>query len=172
MAGHLERYGAFALVFLVAVIIGGGVMLAVNTGGRTQPIEILPPPTSPGSESPAEVHVAGAVANSGIYPLQEDDTIPDILQAAGGIAPEADSSKLIIRVPTREERTLPQKVNLNTAEAWLLQALPGIGPSRAQAIVTYRSQHGGFRQIEDLIEVEGIGQGIFDKIKDLITVTD
>lgn len=172
MAGRLEKYGAYALIFLVAVIIGGGVMLAANAGDRAQPIEILPPPTFSRSELPAEVHVGGAVANPGIYPLQDGDTISDILQSAGGLTPEADSSRLTICVPAKEEMPLPQKVNLNTAEAWLLEALPGIGPGRAQAIVTYRNQHGNFRQIDDLIKVEGISYGIFDKIKGLITVTD
>ena len=172
MADHLERYGALALIFLVIVIIGGGVMLAVNAGDPAHPVEILSPPTFSKSGLPPDVHVGGAVANPGIYPLREDDTIPDILQAAGGIAPHADSSRLTIHVPTGEENPLPQKVNLNIAETWLLQALPGIGPSRAQAIVAYRKQHGSFRQIEDITKVEGISHGIFDKVKDFITVTD
>jgi comEA protein len=66
--------------------------------------------------------------------------------------------------------TEPQKIDINRAEAWLLEALPGIGPSKAQAIIDYRKQNGGFSDISELLNVSGIGQDIYQKIKDLITV--
>lgn len=65
---------------------------------------------------------------------------------------------------------LPQKIDINRAEAWLLEALPGIGPSKAQAIIAYRQQNGGFKHIIKITEVEGIGPAIYEDIKDLITV--
>ena len=55
---------------------------------------------------------------------------------------------------------------------WLLEALPGIGETRAQAIVDYRNENGPFKRIEDLLQVKGIGEGTLDKIKDYITVSD
>jgi comEA protein len=66
----------------------------------------------------------------------------------------------------------PQKIDINRAEAWLLEALPGIGPSKAQAIIAYRQQNGGFKHITEITEVEGIGPAIYEEIKDLITVGD
>lgn len=66
----------------------------------------------------------------------------------------------------------PQKVDLNRAEAWLLQALPGIGESRAQAIIKYRQEKGPFRQTSDLMKVEGIGPATYEPIKHLITVAE
>lgn len=66
----------------------------------------------------------------------------------------------------------PQKIDINRAEAWLLEALPGIGPSKAQAIIDYRQQNGGFGHITEITEVEGIGLAIYEQIKDLITVAD
>ena len=66
----------------------------------------------------------------------------------------------------------PQKIDINRAEAWLLEALPGIGPSKAQAIIDYRQQNGGFSDITEILEVEGIGQDYLRQIKDLITVGD
>jgi comEA protein len=66
----------------------------------------------------------------------------------------------------------PQKIDINRAEAWLLEALPGIGPSKAQAIIDYRQQNGGFGHIAEITEVPGIGQDIYENIKDLITVGD
>jgi competence protein ComEA len=63
-----------------------------------------------------------------------------------------------------------QKVNLNTASASDLQALPGVGDATAQRIVTWRSQHGSFNSIDQLRDVGGIGAGKFAKLKDLVTV--
>ncbi|MCJ7522237.1 MAG: ComEA family DNA-binding protein, partial [Dehalococcoidia bacterium] len=65
---------------------------------------------------------------------------------------------------------VPQKVNLNTAETLLLEALPGIGEVLAQRIIDYRSENGPFQQIDDLTKVEGIGPATFENLKDKITV--
>ena len=64
------------------------------------------------------------------------------------------------------------KININTAAKEALETLPGIGPSTAQKIVDYRDEVGMFTQIEDIMNVSGIGEGKFDKIKDQITVED
>lgn len=61
-------------------------------------------------------------------------------------------------------------VNLNTADAAALMTLPGIGESRAKAIISYREQHGAFVKIEDIMKISGIKQAAFSKIKDKITV--
>lgn len=61
-------------------------------------------------------------------------------------------------------------VNLNTADVAELMTLPGIGESRAKAIISYREQHGAFAQIEDIMKISGIKQAAFSKIKDKITV--
>jgi competence protein ComEA len=72
-------------------------------------------------------------------------------------------------VPQQEA---PQKIDINRAEAWLLEALPGIGPSKAQAIIDYRQQNGGFAHITEITKVDGIGPTIYEDIKGLITVGD
>ncbi len=64
----------------------------------------------------------------------------------------------------------PGKININTASAAELQNLPRIGPKVAQRIVDYRTQNGPFKKIEDIMKVRGIGEKVFDQIKDLITV--
>lgn len=73
--------------------------------------------------------------------------------------------------PTPTGRLTPgQTVNINTATAEELDALPGIGPSKAQAIIDFRNQHGPFNSIEDIKNVKGIKEGEFTKLKDYIRV--
>ena len=64
----------------------------------------------------------------------------------------------------------PQMVDINRAEPWLLEALPGIGPGLATAIVRYREEKGPFRSPQEVQLVPGIGAGVYEKMKDLITV--
>ena len=61
-------------------------------------------------------------------------------------------------------------VNINTADTGELTSLPGIGNSKATAIVNYRSEHGLFATVDELANIQGIGTGILDKIRDLIRV--
>ena len=61
-------------------------------------------------------------------------------------------------------------ININTASAQLLEQLPGVGEKLAERIVAYRAENGGFASAEDIMHVDGIGQGIFEEIKGLITV--
>jgi len=65
-----------------------------------------------------------------------------------------------------------EMININTASLEELDSLPGIGPSKAQAVIDYRVENGDFKIIEDILNVSGIGQTTFNNIKDLITVDD
>ncbi|MCK4274845.1 MAG: helix-hairpin-helix domain-containing protein, partial [Dehalococcoidales bacterium] len=82
----------------------------------------------------------------------------------------ADLSHVELIVYGSEGGDTPQEVDINKAEAWLLAALPGIGEVRAQAIVDYRQQNGPFRDISELLKVDGLGKVTFEHIKHLITV--
>jgi len=164
-----ERFYLFVTVFLAIAAIAGGVMLAVQRS-RSQPVEIVLSQTEP-PELSGELYIDGAVANPGIYPLQEGDTLQTLLSDAG-VEPDADLSHIELYVPQAGETASIQKIDINRAEPWLLEALPGIGEVLAQRIVDYRSQNGPFRRIEDLLKVEGIGEATFEKIKDFITVSD
>jgi competence protein ComEA len=166
---HADRFYLSVTVFLVIAVIAGGVILAVQHS-RSQPVEIVLSQTEPPEQS-GELYIGGAVANPGIYSLKEGDTLQTLLSDAG-IEPDADLSHIEIYVPREGEEQSPQKIDINRAESWLLEALPGIGETRAQAIVDYRNENGPFKRIEDLLQVEGIGEGTFEKIKDYITVSD
>ena len=163
----LNKYWAL-LIFLLIVVIAVGSLVTWSRYSRSQPIEISIPP---GQEPEGEVYIGGAVNNPGFYPLKTGDSIDDIIQAAGGISADADLNQLKLYIPEAGE-TPPQKINLNRADVWLLEALPGIGEARAQAIIDYRQQNGHFRNINELTEVEGIGTAIHEKIKHLITVAE
>jgi len=164
-----DRFYLFITVFLLIAAIAGGVMLAVQHS-RSQPVEIVLSQTEPPEQS-GELYIGGAVANPGIYPWQEDDTIQALLLDTG-VEPDADLSHIEIYVPREGEEQSSQKIDINRAEPWLLEALPGIGEVTAQAIVDYRDENGSFKRIEDLLQVKGIGEGTLAKIKDYITVSD
>jgi len=91
---------------------------------------------------------------------------------------ETTASLPVVSVPVLnvgsggQPEQLAGKVNINIATKEALETLPGIGPSTAQKIVDYRDEVGMFTQIEDIMNVSGIGEGKFDKIKDQITVED
>ena len=166
---RVDRVHLFITVFLLIAAIAGGVMLAVRHS-RSQPVEIVLSQTEP-PEQRGELYIGGAVANPGIYHWQENDTIQALLLDAG-VEADADLSYIEIYVPQEGEVQSLQKIDINRAESWHLEALPGIGKVTAQAIVNYRTDNGPFQRIEDLLEVSGIGQATFDKIKDYIAVSD
>lgn len=152
-----------------------------------------------GAEEPGSiwVHICGAVQTPGLYELESGSRIYDGVMAAGGFAEDADHGALNlaqsaedgmqILVPRlTQEGTQGQgagqgvnpdaaqsgRININTASAKLLQELPGIGESRARDIIAYREKHGGFQTIEQIKEVSGIKDAVFEKIEQMITVGD
>lgn len=145
-----------------------------------------------GIETEFAVHVCGAVNCPGVYTLKEGAIKQDALLAAGGFAEgaaidyvnlaEAAKSGEKIYFPYEEELesgiftsgTEPDSseglININTADKDLLMMLPGIGEKRARDILDYREQHGDFSKIEDIKNVKGIKESIYDNIKDIICV--
>ena len=140
---------------------------------------------------PVIVHICGAVVNPGVYELPPGSRIVDAVDKAGGLSVDADESYVNLAqipedgeqifIPTYEEAKLlkqssPEngvsggKVNINTADKALLCTLPGIGDTRAADIIAYRQEHGNFSAIEDIMQVSGIKEGSFQKIKEMIVV--
>ena len=140
------------------------------------------------------VYVCGAVAAPGVYEVSADSRIYEAVEQAGGMLDTAKTEAVnlaepltdgqMIRIPFQGEETATQeedatqnggirsdgKVNINTASAEELMTLKGIGQTRAEQIIAYREKHGAFASIEGIMEVDGIKQGTFDKLKDNITV--
>lgn len=153
-----------------------------------------------GTEQAAVIYVdiGGAVCNPGVYALAADARVYEGIDAAGGLLPEAytkalNQAQLLsdgekVYVPTAEEwegagqenaafesafQTQEQDdglININTADADKLCELPGVGESRAQAIIAYREENGPFTDIAQIQNVSGIKSGLFSKIRDLIKV--
>jgi competence protein ComEA len=137
------------------------------------------------------VYICGAVANPGVYELTGGSRICDALDAAGGFSENAGTTYLNlaefvsdgqkIYVPTQEELTVELaaeeeaaaddgRININTASKEQLVTLPGIGDAKADSIIAYRTEHGAFSTIEEIMEIPGIKEAVFSKIKDFISV--
>lgn len=134
------------------------------------------------------VHVLGAVASPGIYELPDGARAIDAVAAAGGFAADADRAGInLARVLVdAEQLVVPSllagaeaaaptaasdgRVNLNTADAAALETLPRVGPALAERIIAWREANGGFRSVEDLLGVTGIGDKTFAGLRDLVTV--
>jgi competence protein ComEA len=153
-------------ILLVLIIIAGGTVIWVKySRSRAIEISLAPQPNPTG-----EIYIGGEVNNPGFYSLYADDDIEGVVAAAGGLTDNADPGQFGLIVPGNTEEESPQLVNINRAEAWLLESLPGVGPVKAQAIVEYRRQNGPFCSIYEIMEVDGFGETSFQQIEHLITV--
>jgi competence protein ComEA len=155
----------YVLVLLIIIIIGA-VVIRVRMP-RNVPIEIS---LMTSNNIYSYIYIDGAVNNPGCYVVKDGDTIDSLLQVAGKLKPNADIERLTLYIPKMGENEACQKVNINRAERWLLEALPGIGETLAERIIEYREQNGLFRNINELIMVSGITLSTYEKIKDYITV--
>ena len=164
-----SQFGTLITIFLIVIIIAGGIVIWLQHDNRPVEIAITNPPSQ---EPPGYVYIDGAVTNPGLYPLKDGDSMGTLIQAAGGATSDADTSLWKLYIPVIGEEKSPQKVNINRAETWLLEALPGIGKTKAQAIIDYRRQSGQFHNTNEITKVEGISLATYEKIESLITVID
>ena len=133
------------------------------------------------------VQVVGAVNKPGVYELESDSRIFQAILMAGGLREDADESSLNqaqkisdgmkLEIKTKDEvqsnaQNSPNdgKVDINTADASTLMTLPGIGESKANSIIKYRESKGRFNSCEDLKNITGIKDGVYNKIADSIKV--
>ena len=141
------------------------------------------------SDNKVAVYVCGAVVSPGVYYLPIDAIKQDALEAADGFCEGAATTyvNLAEKIKEGEQIYFPyeeelsggyslldaegsDKVNINRATKDELMTLPGIGESKAEAIISYREEHGAFQSIEEITSIPGIKEGIYDNIKDYIVV--
>lgn len=146
------------------------------------------------------IQISGAVKNPGVYEVKSGSRIFEVMDLSGGYTEEAATDvvnlarpvkdEMQIYIPTKKEvemsnqdyfwenYQMPEeekensdgRVNLNTATKEELMSLPGIGESKAEAIMDYREKNGGFSDISDIMKISGIKEAAFEKIKELIVV--
>jgi competence protein ComEA len=196
--GPTVKSRVYLILTLVVGLIAGGaiVYFTMRATAPGTPIVVstpLPTPTPFPSSTPApiRVHVSGAVRHPDVYELPPGSIVKDAIEVAGGPASDADLDGVNLAVELRDQQQVyvPRQgevapmapavggggapagpVNINTATATELETLPGVGPKTAEAIVEYREANGPFGSIEDIMNVPGIGEGTFEKIRDGITV--
>ena len=167
--------------------------IKIESSGQTSESEQAEPDTETGEARVIYVDISGAVVRPGVYQVAEDTRLYEVIEMAGGLAEDADTDSVNrasfvedgqkIIIPLKGEAnsgaissgasssagiTADGLVNINTASADELKTLSGIGDVTAQKIIEYRSSK-AFVNIEDIMSVNGIGNGIFQKIRDRIT---
>lgn len=184
--------GLAAILLLAAAVTfargrGGDVRppapIAAAAGGADGAGGAAPAPAAP---EPVVVHVAGAVRRPGLYRLRDGARVADAIARAGGptrrgdvnavnlAALVADGEQIVVPVAGAAAAVAPEPgvggatVHLNGADAAALDALPGVGPATAARIIAWRDANGGFRSVDDLEQVPGIGPARLDALRGLV----
>lgn len=185
------RLGVGAAVTLGLVVLSAAVGWGILRG-QAAPSETVPLDGDGDAtiSAPAGiyVHVLGEVHEPGLYLLAADARLVDALAAAGGSLDTADLRAVNLARPVTdgEQIVVPAegdqaesaeppgvvdgKVDLNSADLATLETLPRIGPALAQRIIDWREQNGGFRSVDDLLAVPGIGEKLLEGMRDQVTV--
>ncbi len=139
------------------------------------------------------IDISGQVKKPGVYSFDHEPRVVEVIEKAGGFTKKADTTavnqavmvadgtQLIIPVKGKKtgqgtaasaslQENADPKININTASKEELMTLTGIGEAKATEIIAYRESHGGYHAIEDIKNISGIKDGVFKKIKDLITI--
>ncbi len=177
-------------MFIGLGLVAAGLALVFKPQSSLE-VEIIPA-ESDNQMQEVLVDIEGAVVSPGVYRLSAGSRINDLLISCQGLSEDADrewvaknlnkAALLIdgakIYIPQKGESTSAVAgskterglVNINQADAVLLETLPGIGPSFAKKIVDYRKINGGYKSLEELMAVSGIGKSLYSQVKDLITI--
>ena len=123
-----------------------------------------------------DVEIRGEVEKEGVYEMKLGDRIEDILSLAilkedadissFSLQKQLSDNEMIVIPPKKEERL----ISINSAGVEELCRLPGIGPAIADRIIEYRKQNAGFKTLEDIMNVKGIGKATYEKIKGYIAL--
>lgn len=132
------------------------------------------------------VHICGEVKKPGVYTFSKEPRVIDVIEKAGGVTKKAeqnsinmaesvsDGTQIVIQKKQKKTDTKKEedsnKININKASQEELMTLSGIGESKAKQILSYRESNGSFKKVEDIMNISGIKEGVFMKIKDYITI--
>jgi competence protein ComEA len=181
----------FLFVFVFAMTIGA-ILISLNSAKPYESASesvTIEEPSSSIEEPSVFVHVVGEVEKPGIYIVANRARVFDAIIAAGGFTKSADQStvnlarevsdgeQVVVMAAgaqsgsaTAQTSAQAALISLNRASQLELEALPGVGPTLAGRMIDWRTANGGFKKKEDLLKVSGIGNKMFDGMKDLVTL--
>ncbi|MBO4667424.1 MAG: ComEA family DNA-binding protein [Bacilli bacterium] len=152
-------------------------MLLVSCGGEEV---VTTKSTTTSSTDRIMVEIKGSVRFPGIYEIQGSKYLYEVIEMAGGLLPDTDTTNLnmvqiidrpcSVTIAPKEKKSEDGLININYASVEQLITLPGIGEAYANKIIDYRKEHGLFLTIEEIKNVQGIKDSVFNQIKDRITV--
>ncbi|MCZ6631201.1 MAG: ComEA family DNA-binding protein [Actinobacteria bacterium] len=169
----------------VVAVVGAAVLVGGSLGSLDRPQETVRATESNVETVTAsiDVHVAGWVVSPGVVRVAPASIVADAIEAAGGLRPGALVDRINLAAPLRSgdqivvpgpgalvESSEGGLLALNRASANDLEGLPGVGPVLAERIVAYREQNGPFTEVEDLLQVGGIGEAKLASIRDLVRI--
>lgn len=167
----LIMMAVFSIVYLVAIDFVNKKMATLDFNETSQ-VEYV-------EDNYYSVTINGAVNNPGTYRVNKGDDLAYLIVLAGGVKDNADSSTYKLNLILENNKTYyigsvsldnKEKISINNAPVALLDTLPGIGSVIAKRIVSYRNSEGEFKYLEELMNVSGIGDVLFEQIKDLISL--
>ena len=197
MSSQTVRIVGAGLAVLAGLALIVAAIFLFTRSDETAPVRIIAPEATatPGTVvSDVKVQITGEVIFPGVYRVDANDRVIDAVAAAGGLSRNADITGInlsrrvqdeahyhipaisaqspISQIQRQESSAVEGKlIDLNTASAQELEILPGIGPSLAAAIVSYRESDGLFDSVDDADNVPGIGPKTLDAIRPLVTVS-
>lgn len=156
------------------------------------------PPTPTDTPVPIQAQISGEIADPGIYELAEDSRLADLIEQAGGLTGDTDVDRINLAMLVRDgdyfyipavDEEIPETasnapgnqntvenpdytypLDLNEASQEALESIPGIGPSKAEDILAYRTEIGRFTTLEELLNVSGIGEATLESLIDYLYV--
>lgn len=200
------------IILCTIIVVLGGIIFILyknNSNSKEEVVDIFKEPEEIKQEESNSkkviVDIKGMINNPGVYEVDSDLRVNDVIELAGGLKEGADTSNINLAKLVSDEMTIiiysteevlekfkqevcicncpyiqndacinsnndSNLININTAGIEELTTLTGIGDVKAEAIIKYRSEVGKFKTKEELLNVEGIGEALFEKIKDNITV--
>ena len=188
---YIKKYYLYMIIAFVT--LGGLLMTYIPGDEEIQAYDPLPAKDVEPIIEYIYVDIKGYVYNPGVYKLEKDTRLFQLITQAGGLIGDADEQAINLSMLLKDEQVIyipsineiyldvnedtiddfvddgETTININTSSKTALETLPGIGPSTAQSIIDYREENGEFMTIEDIINVPGIGESTYNDIKDLIT---
>ena len=200
------------IILCTIIVVLGGIIFILyknNSNSKEEVVDIFKEPEEIKQEESNSkkviVDIKGMINNPGVYEVDSDLRVNDVIELAGGLKEGADTSNINLAKLVSDEMTIiiysteevlekfkqevcicncpyiqndacinsnndSNLININTAGIEELTTLTGIGDVKAEAIIKYRSEVGKFKTKEEILNVEGIGEALFEKIKDDITV--